>query len=148
MNREEFASLPLGLALGLIYDMLPGLASVQAPTPRERPKYDLKISAGSGQVVYASECDVSQLTWYRDRSQRSVDSGGQYAEKDAKLLGNLERWLAWRADDPVSQWVGVRGDDVVTAAAPAARPQRYPWDHRPAPEPVPEPVSDDDDVPF
>jgi hypothetical protein len=149
MNKEEFAKLPLGTALGLLYDLVPGLAAIQAPAARERPKYDTKISAGSGQVVYASECDASQLQWYRDLSQRSIDSGGQYAEKDAKLAARLDAWLAWRADDPTSAWVGVRGDDVCTAQAPCSRPQRVPWDHITAPAAAPEPEpGSDDDVPF
>lgn len=135
MTKEEFTSLPPALALGLLYDAVPSLAGVEAPTAPLPPRYDLKLPK-SGRCICASEMELASLEWYLQRSRESAESGGPYAEKDAKRAESLERWVAWRKCEPTAQWSGTRGDIQVTADPPSREPTLRDWQEQPqSPQP-------------
>src|SRR5512139_2773515 len=114
MNRSEFTSLPVSLALGLLWDALhthgdPALAldDAEAPKPARPPKYDSAIYRKDG-VTYASEYDIEGLRFWHKRAAESAANGGQYAEKDAKQAKALAYWIAYREQNPSATWTGER----------------------------------------
>ena len=134
MTREEFCGLPPSIALGLVYDLarakLEPLPPPRAPLP---PKFDAKIGRKGG-FCWASELTLESLEWWLSKKQESVDSGGPYADRDAKTVEALERFVAWRRACPADAWSGTRGKDRVTAAAPSREPELHAWGTRgPAP---------------
>lgn len=152
MTRDEFLSLPPTVALRVLLDAAPklveSLSAISMPPLPRRPRYDFAIYRKDG-VQWASETDLSGLQWWRDRYQQSAEGGGQYAEKDAKRVASLDRWIAWRQAEPAERWVGERGDVDTTAAPPCAKPRVYSRDAQRQPEPEPEQGQEaSDDIPF
>lgn len=130
MTRGQLLMLPPALALAVIYDCLDeatiaAIAAKEPPSVPKQPLFDLALYGRDG-VSFASECDLSQLDWHAGRAKTSAESGGQYAEKDAKKLEKLKEWRFWRAVNPTAIWVGKRGDtENVIAAPPSGRPASY-----------------------
>lgn len=126
MTPDEFSKLPPAVALRALLQAVPSLAQAiaSAPLPElpRRPKYDMPIYR-KGSIQWASETDLAGLQWWSDRYAQSSDP--KYAEKDAKRVQTLARWIAWREVEPGARWVGVRNDDSVTAAPPSDRPRVY-----------------------
>lgn len=131
MTRGQLLMLPPALALAVIYDCLDestiaAISAKEPPVVPKQPRFDLALYGRDG-VTFASECDLSQIDWHMGRAKTSAESGGQYAEKDAKKLEKLKEWRFWRAVNPTAIWVGKRGDaENVIAAPPSSRPQSYP----------------------
>lgn len=130
MTRDELLALPPVLALKVIYDCLDDetVKAISAKEPikaPQQPRFDVPLY-GNGGVSYASECALSQIDWHIERAKKSAEGGGQYAEKDAKLVVKLTEWRRWRGCNPTAIWVGKRGDEEATVAAPpSARPRTY-----------------------
>lgn len=125
MNREEFTALPPSMALSILLDILPSgmvakIEGIEKPKVPFPPKYDMRVWRKSG-FQWASEMDLESLTWFRDRSLKSAESGGQYAEKDRGTADKLERFTKYRAVFPSSAINLTRGDDDVTAATPSGK---------------------------
>lgn len=146
MTREEWLALPTATRLDVIYAVLHDrlvtvpVPSVQVPatstaSPRtppsdaRSPKYDAKLARRGG-FVFMSEMLLHDLEWWLAKKKESVASGGRYAEKDAKTVAELERWIAWRTACPGEAWTGVRGDRRVTALPPARDPELHEWGPR------------------
>lgn len=148
MIKDEFVKLPLGLALGAIWDALNGDQKLAtAPTPRIQPppKYDTAIYRREG-VQWASECSVDELRFWHGKKMTS--SNPEYAEKDQKIAKQLDFWIAYRIADPNSPWTGERNRQTVTARAPSGRPTVYPRDERGPSRAAPKQKSSfDDDFP-
>lgn len=128
MKKEEFASLPLKTALELIYDMaVAKLEPLPRPSVPRPPKYDDRLARKNG-FVWVSEMLLADLIWWREKKREGAASGGPYAEKDAKLVEKLSKWIEWRSLFPTEVWSGTRGDDRATAAPPSrdAKLQRWP----------------------
>ena len=77
-----------------------------------------------------SEMLVADLEWWAGKKRESVESGSQYATKDAKTLAELERWIVWRTQCPGDAWTGIRGEARVVAAVPACDPELHAWGDR------------------
>lgn len=130
MTRDEFLSLPPGVALRILFDALDeetvhAIDRAEKPEVPRAPKYDYTIYRQNG-IQYASETDIRGLTFWRDRAQASANGGGEWAIKDAKNAENLNRWLAWREFFPNEAWSGERNRVELVAAPPSARPRVYP----------------------
>lgn len=129
MTPDEFLALPPSVALRVLLEAAPGLvAKLEAiPVPKlpRKPKYDFAIYRSEG-VQWASETDLEGLTFWRDLAQKSVDSGGKWAAKDAKRVKTLDAWIAWRRTEPTAQWLGERNDEQVTARPPSSHPKVHP----------------------
>jgi hypothetical protein len=128
MDRDEFSGLPLRLALGVIFDLLPGIASVEAPKSPFPPKYDDRMPKKGGQFCYMSEMTAEDLAWWYEKTQKSANAGGQYAEKDAKLASKISHWVKWRSVFPGALWSGERNRVKVTAAPPSREPKLHSWE--------------------
>lgn len=122
MDRATFSSLPVGIALGLLYDLNPGLAKVEPPELARSPRYDGKVFRKGG-FVWMSEMEAEGLRWWQARKSESAAGDGPYAAKDAKQVETLGKWIAWREQNPTACWVGIRGDETVNAAPPSRSPQ-------------------------
>jgi hypothetical protein len=154
MTREEFASLPVGIALSLLFDAHPGLAEMEKPKPAFPPKFDMRIRRKEG-FMWASETDADGLKFWHDRAAKGADHP-QYGQKNQKEAKALERWLKWRTENPQAQWTGERDHANVTAAPPASLPMVHEWQQRsPAPpggidwtNEQPASDGDFDDIPF
>ena len=85
----------------------------------------LDVEGPSRGVAKASEYDAEGLRYWRDQKASSVESGGQYAEQDAKSVTALNYWIAWRAAFPDAVWIGERFREPVTAKAPSGKPMVY-----------------------
>ena len=131
MTRAEFIMLPAPMALAALYDCLDpdtvdALKKYEAPKVPRQPRFDYALYGSSG-ISFASECDLAQLDWHMARAQKSVADGGQWAERDKKKLEKLKEWRIWRLLNPSALWVGKRGDEENTIAAPPSnRPRQYP----------------------
>lgn len=133
MNRSDFTSLPLSLALGLLWDAAQDadrittaryLEDAEAPKPARPPRFDSAIYRRDG-VMYASETDLDGLRFWHKRAAESAANGGQYAEKDEKQAKALAYWIAFREQNPSAIWTGERNREQVTARAPMAKPEVY-----------------------
>jgi len=128
MTREEFLSLPAGVALSVLLDAWPSLVQALDAIPKPQiarsPKFD-QIIYRKGGATWASEYDAEGLRYWRDQKAASVESGGQYAERDAKSVTALNYWIAWRAAFPDAVWSGERFREPVTAKAPSGKPTVY-----------------------
>lgn len=130
MTLAELLALPPVLAIKVIYDCLDDetVAAITAKEPikaPQQPRFDFALWGSNGNT-YASECTLKQLDWHIDRAKKSVEGGGQYAERDKKRLEKLAEWRRWRGCNPTAIWVGKRGDDeAVVAAPPSDRPKVY-----------------------
>jgi hypothetical protein len=130
MNKEDFTGLPLRTALGVLYDVFAQpLERVAKPDVPRPPKYDDRFPKKKGLYVWVSEMTLSDLTWWRGKKAESAASGGQWAEKDSKWVGKLDKWIAWRELFPAEVWSGTRGDDRATAAPPSREPALHAWDN-------------------
>jgi hypothetical protein len=130
MTREEFLSLPPGIAMRVLFDCLDedtaeAIRRTAMPDLPRPPKYDFSIYRRDG-VQWASETDLKGLIFWRDRARTSAEGGGQYAAKDAKNAESLNRWIAYREFYPDAPWSGERNDQAVVAAAPSAKPRVHP----------------------
>lgn len=142
MTKDEFCALPIKTALGLLWDYCrldEELAAMPAPTPpppprssASAPRYDRRIPRKDG-VTYASEYDLEGLRYWHGRASAGAVVSGPYQEADRKQAEALAYWITYREAEPAAVWTGLRGDDVVTAAAPSNKPTVYPRDARPAP---------------
>lgn len=130
MNRDQFTDLPLKTALGILFDIAHAkIEQIPAPTLPRSPKYDDRLPRKGG-FIWTSEMLLADLIWWREKKRESADGGGQYAEKDAKLVGKLDKWIEWRSLYPSETWSGTRGDDRATAAPPSKEPKLQPWGER------------------
>jgi len=133
MTRDEFLSLPPGVALDILLDALNTLSNGKVlleisarekPRIASSPKYDQIIYTRGG-IQWASELDMQSLLFWKRRAQESADSGGQYAEKDAKKAKALAYWIEWRKLYPTTAWTGERNRRRVTAAVPQYKAAVY-----------------------
>jgi len=152
MERSEFTALPVGVALGLLFDATPGLASVPAPELVRAPRYDRRVYRKGG-FTWASEMLLADLHYWHKRKWESANGGGQYAEKDQKEALELGKFIAWREQSPNEPWSGTRGSDEVTAAPPSKFPKLNESTGRrnaPPPDEIPSDSSEvtDDGIPF
>jgi hypothetical protein len=173
MNRNEFCSLPIHIALGLLYDAnhatictLPvpnatPATSTSTPAPSgdvRPPRFDARVPRRGG-FVYASEMLLADLEWWHTKKIEGARAGGQYAAKDQRLADELARFIAWRRVAPAETWHGVRGQKTVTAEPPRRDPVLRSWaDRAPAKLAPPPPAggygdadyaaSGDDEIPF
>ncbi len=151
MDRAEFTVLPVGVALGLLFDANPALAKAQAPELVKAPRYDGRIFKKGG-FQWMSEMLAADLRWWRERKTESANGDGKYAESDRKSCAALDKWIAWREQSPNETWSGTRGDDNVTAAPPSKFPAIHEnTGRRPPPPPaddMPPPDDDDSPIPF
>lgn len=132
MTRDEFVSLPLRIALGIIYDIARTQRLVDMPMPDvpKPPLYDTKLSKGGGGFVWMSEMALADLEWWRNTKQKSADGNGDYADRDRKSVATLEKWIAWRVCFPSDTWSGKRGEDRVSGAPPSRNPTVRQWGPR------------------
>jgi hypothetical protein len=154
MTRDEFVSLPIGVALGVLWDLAGAkLGTMPTPDVPRPPKYDSAIYRKDG-VSWASEYDVEGLRFWHAKKAQSSDP--KYAEKDAKAAKALSYWIAYRIADPHTPWTGERNRETITAKAPSAKPTVYPRDgQREQAQAAPIAAADfddagtgDDDIPF
>jgi hypothetical protein len=133
VTREEFVGLPPAVALALLYDASPGIQKLveaaEKPVIPRSPKWDTKLPRKGG-YAWASECSLEDLSYWHAKKVEGAQSGSQWAEKDAKLADKLSFWIAWRRVEPTAAWSGQRGDDNITARAPAGKATVYPWPDR------------------
>lgn len=150
MTRDEWCSLPSPLALRVLWDALGegtrnAIQDAPAPQVPPAPKWDTMLFSKGG-IVWASECDVSQLRYYRDRAAKNDNPA--YAEQDAKRIKALNYWIEYRAYMPNTQWTGERNRQTVSAAAPSARPRVYDREQRdPQPQATTSSATFSDDAP-
>lgn len=144
MTRDQFLQLA-----GQLYDAQSGGGGSGSA---KAPKYDTSLPAGSGQVIYASECSLKELQYQLGRAQKPPkDPKWQEAnDKRAKALGY---WISYRQSSPLECWTGERNRRTVTAPAPLDKPKthdREATSREPEPqEPPAQPGADDmDDIPF
>lgn len=129
MTKDEFQSLPLRLALGVLFDLLPGIASVEKPRAPLPPKYDDRMPKKAGQFCWMSEMTLDDLSWWYKKTSESANGGGQYAEKDGKLAAKISHWVKWRQAFPNELWSGERNRVKVTAAPPSREPRLHEWEN-------------------
>jgi hypothetical protein len=160
MTREQFLALPTHEQLWEIYEAVyQGLyetESSSAPAPRgnaRAPKYDGQLRKKAGMAVWMSEMLRDDLEYWRARNEADSKSG-EFAESNAKMAKILKYWVEYRDTAPTERWTGLRGDDVVTAAAPSREPATHVFVKRgdaPAPAPAAPAFGspdDDDSIPF
>lgn len=128
MTRDEFLALPVGVALGVIYDQMPQRMSTvpRPPVPRP-PKFDSKL-ARKGGYCWMSEMDIDSLRFWHGR--KSQGGKPEYADKDAKTVRDLAFWIAWRLAEPLTIWKGERFKVPAVAAPPSREPTVHPWEKR------------------
>lgn len=151
MQKSEFTALPLSVALGLLFDAVPQLSLAIAPQPAQAPRFDGRCRTKGG-LVYASECDLSQLQYYHARATKPP-SDEKYRERQEKEAKALTYWIKWRSENPDAVWRGERNRVQVTAAPPSSRPAVSQWDDTGAASAPPAQSSDpdygaDDQLPF
>jgi hypothetical protein len=127
MTRDEFVALPASLALGLVYDATPSLASIPAPRAPLPPKFDSKVSRKGGQYCWASEMLLADLKYWHDKNAAGATDGSQYAEKNAKQAKALSYWVAYRQVCPTDAWSGERDRVKVRAQTPSRDPELHDW---------------------
>lgn len=100
------------------------------PDVPRSPLFDGRHSRGKEGFSWMSEMTLEDLAWWAKKTRESVERGGEYAERNAKSLATLEKWITWRTLYPDARWSGKRGDERVTAEAPARKPAVHPWGPR------------------
>ena len=131
MTRDEFTSLPLRLALGVIFDAMPKrLGEMRAPDVARAPKYDGRLSRGSKGYCWLSEMLLDDLRWWHGKKLESAESGSEWADKDRKTADTIAKWITWRTLFPTDVWSGTRGDDRATAKPPSREPAMHQWENR------------------
>ena len=154
MSPEELAGLPPAMAIKLLAEH-PSIAKyldkLELPVVPRSPKYDRKIFLKDKRHQWASETQLPSLEHFAKRSKDSADSGGDYAVKDLDQYERLMYWVRFRRVEPTLAVSLTRGDDLVTAAAPAYAPAIHSNQPR-QPEPYNGAVADgppeDDLIPF
>jgi hypothetical protein len=146
MTRDDFVTLPLQTALGLIWDVDSSkLQQMDRPSVPKSPKYDDRFPKKKGSFVWVSEMTLEDLTWWRGKKAESAASGSEWAEKDAKWVTKLDKWIEWRRLFPSEVWSGTRGEDRATATPPTREPALHAWPARngsPKPQTSPSPEND------
>jgi hypothetical protein len=153
MTPEELLSLPVAMQVRILIeclneDTMRNLRSKAKPKPPLPPKYD-QVIFRSGGVMYASECDLESLRYWRAKYAQSSDP--QYAERDQKRAEALARWITWRECFPDATWSGERDRASVVAKPPSSKPMVYPRNgggNRPPPPPEEDLSASDDDIPW
>lgn len=126
MDRDQFLSLPVGIALGVLYDQMPQrMATVTVPQIPRSPKFDGRVSRKGG-YCWMSEMDLSGLQYWLGRKQQ--DTKPEYAERNEKDVKALSFWIAWRTADPQSAWHGERNRQPVRAKHPSRDPELHQWE--------------------
>ncbi len=129
MKREEFTSLPVGIALGILYDQMPGrLEHMAVPKSPMSPKYDQIIRRKNG-YQWASETDLESLRFFLTLAQRPP-TDEKYREKNEKNAKALSYWVAWREAEPRAVWTGERNRVPATAKPPTSKPEQHEWEAR------------------
>lgn len=153
MTREEFSSLPLSIALGLIYDVLKSrLEGVPKPKLPLPPKYDGRIGRQGG-FNWLSEMSLESLVWWHKEKLKGAERNDQHTARNKKTAENISKWIAWRRVFPTEQWMGIRGEEKAVAEFPSKKPELNKWDDRKTPDAPagrngsqqPRQASDDDD---
>jgi hypothetical protein len=115
------------------------------------PKYDTTLPAGSGMVIFASECSLKELQYQKNRSDKPP-SDPKYIDANLKRSKALSYWISYRQASPLACWTGERNRRTVTAPAPLDKPQSYPREsmqNETYNDPQPDAGGDSmDDVPF
>lgn len=137
MTPDEFLSLPAPVALRILLEGSAKLKEIVENTEKPRgplpPKFDRRIYTKKG-FWWASECTLENLTFWLNRRRASAESGGEYAERDAKEADQLARWVAYRTWFPNDPWTGTRGNsEGVRAAAPSKSPRIHQTEPREQP---------------
>lgn len=128
MTREEFASLPPMIALGLIYDVASSrLRDMPMPTVVRPPKYDGRVGRGEKGFTWMSEMLLRDLEWWEKAKRENAGKGDQYADRNLKAANALAKWIEWRRVFPNETWSGIRGEDRANAAPPSREPALHDW---------------------
>lgn len=131
MTRDEFASLPLKIALGVLYDVASvRLQHCRKPDVPRPPLYDDRLGKGKGTFVWMSEMALGDLEWWANTKEANAAKGGDHADSNAKGAQKLRTWLVWRDVFPHETWSGKRGNERVTAKPPSRNPETHPWPAR------------------
>lgn len=128
MTREEWTSLPLKIALGLIYDVSTHVRNMPMPEVPRPPRYDGRLSKKGG-YVWMSEMTLESLIWWHTKKAESAEAGTEFSERDGKVANTLAKWIEWRSVSPAEVWSGTRGEDRATAAAPSREPELQAWNN-------------------
>ena len=127
MTKEEFASLPPAIALGILYDVAKSkLEPLEAPKTPMAPKYDGKLRRKGGTFCYMSEMELESLKFWHKTYSEKPDSD-EWADKNKKTATALKYWVEWRTCFPAVAWTGERDREKVTAAAPSRDPELHAW---------------------
>jgi hypothetical protein len=154
MDRDAFFKLPPSIALRVLFDCLDeetvrAVEGIEAPKPPRSPKFDRKIFRQGG-AMWASECSVECLTYWRSRAlQPATDP--KYEDANKKQAEELGRWLDWREWYPDAVWSGERDREAVVAKPPSDKPTVYARSggvQRPAPPPPDDDIDLSGDIPF
>jgi hypothetical protein len=130
VTKDEFTSLPLQLALSIVWDVASQrLRDMPCPEVARAPKYDGRQRKDGGFVWYSEMC-LDDLEFWQKKNAASAAEGGQYAEQNGKTARNLEKWVAWRRLFPTEQWRGTRGEEKATAAPPSKEPRVNQWEEK------------------
>jgi hypothetical protein len=131
VTKDEFTSLPVTLALGLVYDLAASkLSGMPAPDVPRPPKYDGRLGRKKGLFCWMSEMTLDDLEWWHAKKSESAGGDSQWSERDGKTAATLGRWIEWRRLFPSEQWSGLRGEDRVTAALPSRDVTLHEWPRR------------------
>lgn len=130
MTKEELFALPPSAAIRAIYDCMDDetIASLHAAAvPKEplAPKFDRRIFRKEG-FMWASECNLESLTFWRNRALEGAANGGQYADRNSKDAKELGYWTTWREWHPDITWSGERDRVFMVANPPNPKPYVYP----------------------
>jgi len=159
MNRDDFTSLPIPLALGLLWDIAQAkLENLERPNVPRSPKYDDRFTRKKGQFCWVSEMTLDSLEFWRRKKAEGAAAGGQYADSDGKWVAKFDKWIEWRRLFPYEEWSGTRGEDRANGAPPSKDPALHAWGPRngetSAPAPAPAATDygggadDEDSIPF
>ncbi len=149
MTKDEWLALPDAARWAALYDLaraklsaLPSPAggarerssaparntnSARASDPRA-PRFDVRIPRREG-FQWASETELASLEWWATKKRERAEEGGRYADKDRKLVTELERFIEWRRVAPGARWSGTRGEQTVTALPPSREPEVHAWEN-------------------
>lgn len=129
MNRDEFSSLSLNQALGILYDIVGAkIQPLEAPAIARSPKFDGRISRKDRKFIWMSECNLETLKFYHKRAVESAAKPGQYQESNAKDARSLGYWVGYRQSEPNSVWSGERQKRPTTAFPPSRNPTEHAWE--------------------
>lgn len=132
MTRDEFSSLPLRTALGIVFDVLRArLEPMSAPEVPKPPKFDGRFSREGG-FIWVSEMHPDDLKfWHRKRTEGAAVEG-KWQEKNKRQAAMFAAWVEWRRYYPGGRWSGTRDKAQVTAEPPTRNPKVHPWPDKPA----------------